>query len=119
MFNNLDVFAALRLNILKNIHISSNDNSLNWVIDLQIVNIKKNKEQWQNPDLYNHKFSKEYRLFYFVCLQRLLEETFNINLYELSTEDDLFDVVKWDNAYKRNNLSRESFYSDVEKKLTK
>ena len=55
-------------------------------------------------------------LLYFACLKSILEEFFELNLFELMTERDLLDIEKWEHVYKRNNLSRESFDIDIYKR---
>src|SRR3989338_484302 len=48
------------------------DNKLDWEVDLELINIKKNNGKWEEP--------KKEELFYFVILKYLLEYTFSMQL---------------------------------------
>ena len=113
-YNDLNIFAAFRNNKQLASYISDKGMPLEWEADLEIVNAKKNKGKWEKPPILSNK---ECLLLYLVALKQILEETFGINIYEIATDEDYFDSEKWEKAYKRNKLSMESFYSDVQKKL--
>ena len=54
---------------------------------------------------------------YLASARNILEQIFDIKMYELVTEKDYFNIDLWRTAYKRNNLSEESYYKDIEKKI--
>ena len=97
----------MRNNQLQNIR--SNEHDLEWELDLEITNINKGSG-WIKPSTLN---IEEIRLIYLACIKRILEEIFDVKLYELLTEKDYLDTSKWTEAYDRNNLSRDSLNSDV------
>jgi len=82
-----------------------------WELDLEIVNINKGFG-WTKPSTLK---IEEIRPIYLICIKQVLEETFDIKLYELLTEEDYLDEGKWTEAYDRNNLSRDSLNSDIRK----
>lgn len=86
-----------------------------WEIDLEIVNIRLNNEKkWKTIDALNPKTAQ---LLYFIALKQILEESFNVKMYELFQTDDFFNYDKWKNSYRANKLSMESFQNDVERRL--
>lgn len=86
---------------------------LDWEIDLEIININKGKG-WISPK----NFSKsELDKIYFICLKQILEQTFDITLYQFSTLDDYLNIEKWMEAYKKYNLSNDSLTHDIKNKL--
>ena len=60
---------------------------------------------------------EEFLLLYLVAVKQVLEYIFGIRIYEMTTRKDYFDTEKWRNAYIRNNISMESFYHDIQKKM--
>lgn len=86
---------------------------LDWEIDLEIVNINKGKG-WISPKTLS---KSEFNKIYFICLKQILEQTFDIKLYQLSTLDDYLNIDKWMEAYKKYNLSKDSLTQDVKDKL--
>jgi hypothetical protein len=88
-----------------------------WELDLEITNISTESEKWTDPKGLKNKDRSEYLLLYLICVKEVLEKTFDIRMFEIITKYDYFSLEKWDKAYKRNDLSMESFYSDVQKRL--
>ena len=86
---------------------------LDWEIDLEIVNVNKGKGWVAPTNLTKQEFDK----IYFICLKQVLEQTFDITLYQLSTLDDYLDINKWIEAYKKYNLSKDSLNQDIKAKL--
>lgn len=64
-----------------------------WEIDLEIVNVSLNNDKkwkaWSTLD------QKTAQLLYFVALKQILEESFNLKMYELSHMDDFFNYDRW------------------------
>lgn len=116
-YNDLTIMNMLRQSGRIRKYIAHDREPSQWEVDLEIVNIKKNKGGWQSPKSFEHQHPREFMIFYLACLKQVLEESFDITLYEIDTEEDLFNLSKWDKAYGRTNLSRESFYTDVQEKL--
>lgn len=86
-----------------------------WEIDLEIVNVSPpNDDKWKSLDTVKPRTAQ---LLYFVAIKQVLEESFNIKIYELSTAEDFFSYDKWKSVYISNKLSMESFQSDIERKL--
>jgi len=85
-----------------------------WEFSIDIVNISKGKK-WADPKKFKDK--NEYLLIYFACLKNIIEDTFSVKLYEITTEEDYTSQSKWEEAYKRCSLSRESLERDVKKIL--
>jgi hypothetical protein len=104
-YNDLSVIAIMQHKQLQNI----TRNPLEWELDLEIVNINKGFG-WTKPSTLK---IEEIRPIYLICIKQVLEETFDIKLYELLTEEDYLDEGKWTEAYDRNNLSRDSLNSDI------
>lgn len=111
-FNNLDVIIMLRENKQLASYITEKPE---WELDLEIVNIKK--DVWEKPSLLERRDKREFLLLYLVCLKQILEDIFDIDIFEISKEDDYFDIGLWQKGYIRNNFSMESFQSDIEKKI--
>ena len=116
-YNDLNIFANYRNNKQLMTYVSEKGLNPEWEADLEIVNIKKNKDEWEQPAHLAKKDKQEYLLLYFVCLKQILEETFLIKMTEFTTDKDYFDTEYWEKAYKYYSLSKESLYSDVLKKL--
>ncbi|MBL7147989.1 MAG: hypothetical protein ISS82_04145 [Nanoarchaeota archaeon] len=100
--------------------------SKEWEIDLEIINIsvdsqKYNNKQktvtWKSPNILYEKDKHEYLLLYLIAVKQVLEEMFSIKIYEITTQDDYFNIEKWKSAFIRNKLSMESFYGDVQRKM--
>jgi hypothetical protein len=84
-----------------------------WELDLEIVNIRKDLGKWG----FKIENKQEQLLLYLALVKHILEQIFDIKLYEIVTDKDYFNLDLWRAAYKRNNLSQESYYKDIEKKL--
>jgi len=111
--------------------ISANKNLQNnltkeWEIDLELINLgvslkdhsNNGKTTWSSPKLLREHDKEEFLLLYFVAVKGVLEDIFGIKIYEMITREDYYDIEKWRNAYNRSNLSMESFYHDIQKKMT-
>ncbi|MBN2422106.1 hypothetical protein JXB41_02675 [Candidatus Woesearchaeota archaeon] len=117
-FNDLTIIDMLRKGGHIQNYITNNRKIPQWELDLEIVNIKEGKGDWISPAVFKKNHDKiEFSLIYFACVKQVLEEAFDISIYEIITEDDLFNIEKWDKLYKRYNLSRDSFYHDIEGQL--
>ncbi len=116
-FNDLAVLHLLRQSASIRKYIAYDRESPQWEIDLRIENLRKEGGKWRPPDVFEQKEPREFLLLYLACLKQVLQDSFDIILYELSTEEDILSLGRWDGAYKRNELSRESFYSDIQRKL--
>lgn len=118
-YNDLSPLVLLRSRRLRNVaqHGNSPNNvppaTLDWEIGLEIVNVNRG-EGWTRPSALSER---ERTLLYLVCVRQVLEDTFNVKLYELETEDDYQSQMKWTKAYNRNNLSKVSLRSDILKAL--
>jgi hypothetical protein len=100
--------------------------SKEWEIDLEIVNIgvgaqkyadKRKTVTWKSPNILYEHDKHEYLLLYLVMVKQVLEEMFSIKIYEITTQDDYFNIEKWRSAFIRNKLSMESFYRDIQKRI--
>ena len=87
--------------------------SIDWEIDLELVNINSGGT-WYKPTKIN---SFDEKLLYLICIKEILEETFDINIYELVTQEDYLIIDKWIETYNRNKLSRDSLRVDIKEKL--
>ena len=116
-YNDLGIFNILRSKQLTKNYQDGQINISEWEVDLEIANIQKNNQGWVQLSKLTNNDKIESLLLYFVALKHILEESFDIKLYEFSTNDDFLNLDNWDKAYKRNSLSSSSYYSDVEKKL--
>ena len=107
--------------------ISSNKNlqdnlAKEWELGLEIINLgislkDKPKITWSSPKMLQEHDRDEFLLLYFIAVKGVLEYIFGIRIYEMAIREDYFNIEKWRNAYNRNNLSMESFYHDIQKKL--
>ena len=109
VYNDFKIFAALRAN-KQLLNYIGKEFDLEWEVDLEIVNVRKDHGKWEKP-------TKENKLLYFVALKNILEETFDASIYEIATERDYLDLSKWEEIYKRLHLSMDSFDTDVKRKL--
>lgn len=109
-YNDISIIALLQNKSLKEL---SKQKDLDWRLDLEIVNINSGKG-WENPE---HVMNKEKNLIYFVCIKQLLEEIFDIKLYQFETIEDYFKGDTWSNAYEKNNLSKDSLHFDIRRHL--
>ncbi len=116
-FNDLTLVHMLRQSAQLRNYLDHGGEAPQWEIDLHIENVRMGKGEWRSPDSFEKERPEEFLLLYLACLKQLLEESFDIILYELSTEEDLLSSEKWDKGYRRNSLSRESFYTDVQRRL--
>lgn len=107
VYNDLSIIKIMQKNQIQNLR--SNNHIVEWELDLEIVNINKGRG-WIKPSTLN---TDEIRLIYLACVKQILQETFDIKLYELETEKDYLDIDKWTDVYNRNNLSRDSLNSDI------
>lgn len=107
-YNDLTIINMIR----KNSFLKSNYHNKipPWELNLKIVNIKKNDNGWKDPQKENPNILKT---LYFACLKQILEDLFDIIIYEINTEEDLTNIDKWEDIYKRNNLSEESLDADI------
>jgi hypothetical protein len=115
--NDIRSISTLRFN--KAIYQVLHDNvkgSTEWFLDLDILNVKKSMLQpfEQNSQKIDENFKK---FLYFVILEKIFKEILQIPIYGFSTEKDLLSWDKWNDFYTLNNLPKESFEKDVEKKL--
>src|SRR3989338_8959841 len=86
-----------------------------WEIDLEIVNVSQdNDHKWRNLNPLDPKTSQ---LLYFITIKQILEENFNLKIYELTQVDDFLNYDKWKQVYLTNKLSLESLESDIERRL--
>lgn len=104
-YNDLSVIAIMQHKQLQNM----TRNPLEWELDLEIINISKGTG-WLKPSTLK---IEEVRIIYLICVKQILEETFDIKLYELLTEEEYLDENKWVEAYNRNSMSRDSLNSDI------
>jgi hypothetical protein len=80
---------------------------------MKIVNVNARSE-WVNPSKLRMEDEK---LLYLICVKQILEEIFDIQLYQFETKEDYLDLMKWMEVYDKNNLSRDSLRSDIKEKL--
>ena len=113
-YNDLTIFSMLRNRQFDNI--SLKESSYHWEVDLDIVNIKVGNGRWQ-PPTHAIKDQKRLMLLDLIILKKILENTFDVLIYEIVEENDFLDISKWRMAYERNKLSMDSFRNDVEKIL--
>lgn len=112
-FNDLSLISIMRSKQLQ--HMRSSTQDIDWELDLEIANINKGSG-WIKPSTLN---IEEIRLIYLICVKQILEETFDIKIYELVTEKDYLDTEKWMDAYGRNDLSRDSLNTDIQNAFRK
>lgn len=116
-YNDLSIMATMRNKKLQQVTIISASNShtpigaknIDWEIDLEIVNINKGNG-WIKPTTIP---LEEKDLLCLICIKQVLEETFDIKLYQLSNIEDYTNIDRWNEIYKRYNLSRDSLRSDI------
>src|SRR3989338_1013021 len=113
VYNDLNIFSTLKLgtNLKMDIPLKGG-----WELDLDIVNIRREGKDWEDPKIMGRK-SEEFLLLYLASLKSLLEEAFLVRLYEIDTAKDYLDEGKWDQAYQRLGLSLDSLHHDVRAKL--
>lgn len=87
--------------------------TLDWEVDFKLININKGNK-WESP---SNLPRKEHKLLHMICLKQILEESFHIQLYQLSNTDDYLNIDKWNDAYNKNGLSKDSFNMDIKKEL--
>lgn len=109
-YNDISIIALLQNKSLKEL---SKTQDLDWRLNLEIVNINSGKG-WRDPKTTN---IKEKKLIYFVCIKQLLEQIFDIKLYQFETIDDYFNEDNWSEAYEKNNLSKDSLHFDIRRHL--
>ncbi|MDD3175854.1 MAG: hypothetical protein PHU51_05235 [Candidatus Nanoarchaeia archaeon] len=107
-YNDLSMFA-----IMQNKSLNQLSKKLDWTIDLNIVNVNIGKG-WVNP---KNVQTKELNTLYFICVKQILEETFDIKLYQFSNILDYFNMDNWIEVYKKYDLSKDSLNSDIKRKL--
>lgn len=105
-YNDISIMALLQNKSLKEI---TGRKDFDWRLDLKIVNTN-NGAGWQDPE---HMMDQEKNLIYFICLKELLENIFDIKLYQFETIEDYFNGDIWSNAYEKNNLSKDSLHFDI------
>lgn len=89
-----------------------------WELGLELVNVQTEKSKsWSDPKIIYQKDKKTWLLLYFIALKVILEDIFNIRIYEISTTQDYLSYDYWKQAYSRNKLSMESFHKDIERQL--
>jgi uncharacterized protein YkuJ len=117
-FNDLSIINLFRNKQMRN-YIQHNPHNLNvsremdWELDLHIVNVNYGNG-WIKPSTMN---IEEIRLLYFISLKQVLEETFDIQIYQFVTKDEFLNEEKWSEAYNKYDLSRDSLRSDVRNAL--
>jgi hypothetical protein len=110
--------------------ISSNKNlqenlAKEWELNLELINLgvslknqaDRDRITWSSPNMLQEHDRDEFLLLYLVAVKGVLEYIFGIKIYEMITREDYYNIEKWRNAYNRNNLSMESFYHDIQKKM--
>jgi hypothetical protein len=116
-YNDLILLSMLKNNKRLKGYLSDKTRNFEWEVDLEMVNIKKEEGEWENPDKLLNNDKTEYLLLHLIAMKEILEETFDINIYEIVALNDYFDLDKWEKAYKENDLSKESLHTDVQRKL--
>lgn len=86
---------------------------IEWELNLEIVNINSG-HGWTNPV---NSRNEESKLLYLICIKQILEETFDIELYQVVNKEDYFSIEKWSEAYTKYNLSQDSLRSDITVKI--
>ena len=113
-YNDLSTIVAL----LRNGRFQDNTNlSSNWEISLELVNIREGKNGWEAPQNLQRNKKEDYLLLYFAALKQIIEEIFNITIFEIMNREDYLQENKWRMAYNRYGLSSESLHNDVERVL--
>lgn len=97
-----------------------------WELDLEIVNIsmdagkytnQKKIITWNDPKIIYENDRQEHNLLYLIAIKQVLEEMFDIRIYEITTQEDFFNLEKWRSVFLRNKLSMDSFYRDIQRKI--
>jgi hypothetical protein len=109
-YNDISIMALLQNKSLKEL---THGGDFDWRLDLKIVNTNHGSG-WQDPE---HMRDQEKNLIYFICLKELLEDIFDIKLYQFETIEDYFNGDIWSNAYEKNNLSKDSLHFDIRRHL--
>lgn len=109
-YNDLSLIALMQNKSLRQL---SDNQQLDWRLELEIVNIKKGTS-WIEPKKIH---SKELHLMYFICVKNILEDNFDIKLFQFSNLQDYFNIDNWFEAYNTHNLSKESLQFDIRKKI--
>lgn len=109
-YNDMSIIALLQNKSLKEL---SGRQDFDWRLDLEIVNVNCGSG-WQDP---KHMSKQESKLIYFICLKQLLEEIFDIKLYQFETIEDYFNGDNWRDVYGKNKLSKDSLHFDIERHL--
>lgn len=109
-YNDISIIALLQNKSLRKL---SQQQELDWRLDLKIVNINSGNG-WRDPKTIQNK---EKNLIYFACIKQILETIFDIKLYQFETIEDYFNVDTWSEAYKKNNLSKDSLHFDIRRHL--
>jgi hypothetical protein len=109
-YNDISIIALLQNKSLKEL---SGRQDFDWRLDLKIVNANYGSG-WQDPEKMR---VQENNLIYFICLKELLEDIFDIKLYQFETIEDYFNGDIWSNAYEKNNLSKDSLHFDIRRHL--
>jgi len=107
-YNDLSIIALMR-----NKSLNQFSKKLDWTIDLNIVNVNSGNG-WKNPTKIH---AKELNTLYFICVKQILEETFDIKLYQFSNIQDYFNIDNWMEIYKKYELSKDSLNADIKRKL--
>lgn len=109
-YNDISIMALLQNKSLKEL---THGGGFDWRLDLKIVNTNHGSG-WQDPEKMR---DQEKNLIYFICLKELLEDIFDIKLYQFETIEDYFNGDIWSNAYEKNNLSKDSLHFDIRRHL--
>jgi hypothetical protein len=114
-YNDLSPFSFVRKNYLIEEKITgySNLKNIDWEIDLEIVNIDLGKG-WTSPEKIN---KEELKLIYFICIKNVIEESFDLKIYEIINSQDFLNIDIWNQIYTKYNLSKDSFNNDIKRKL--
>ncbi|HJX06305.1 MAG TPA: hypothetical protein VJ461_06360 [Candidatus Nanoarchaeia archaeon] len=119
-YNDLSIMATIRNKKFQQVKIVGSPNhmpidvkNIDWEIDLEIVNVNKGNG-WVKPTTLSFE---ERNLLYFICLKQVLEETFDIKLYQLSNIEDYTNIDTWNEIYSKHGLSRDSLRSDIKEKI--
>lgn len=114
-YNDLSTFAIMRKNYLveKRNNGYSNIENFEWEIDLEIVNVNF-ENKWISPDKLN---KNELKLIYFICIKNVLEDIFDLNIYEIENVKDFTNFDTWYEIYSKYDLSKDSFNNDIKFKL--
>ena len=87
-YNDLSLIALMQNKSLKEF---SQNKQLDWRLDLEIVNINDGSG-WKEPKTVD---LKQVNSIYFVCVKTILEDVFDIKLYQFSKLLDYFEIDNW------------------------